>query len=147
MFCSNVSVLCLNVIVTDYVLIGEIAGNKHPVLLLLLFKYLGATLTENGDLDAEMVHTIQSDWGKTGREGILDVLAPHAVKRLAWLLLSLISPTWRTSGGCWVIVTSVHSLYRLPVSIPNHARRSSVTAVAACVRWRFSPACRLHGQP
>ena len=62
MFCSNVSVLCLHVIVTDYVLIGEIAGNKHPVLLLLLlFKYLGATLTENGDLDAEMAHTIQSD--------------------------------------------------------------------------------------
>ena len=51
-------------------LIGEIAGNKHPLLLLLLFKYLGATLTENGDLDAEMVHTIQSDWEKTGREGI-----------------------------------------------------------------------------
>ena len=45
--CNNVSVLCLHVIVTDYVLIGEIAGNKHPVLLLLLlFKYLGATLTE-----------------------------------------------------------------------------------------------------
>ena len=55
------SVLCLHVIVTDYVLIGEIAGNKYPVLL-LLFKYLGATLTENGDLDAEMAHTIQSEW-------------------------------------------------------------------------------------
>ena len=36
--CNNVSVLCLHVIVTDYVLIGEIACNKH--LLLLLFKYL-----------------------------------------------------------------------------------------------------------
>ena len=36
MFCNNVSVLCLHVIVTDYVLIGEIAGNKYPVLLLLL---------------------------------------------------------------------------------------------------------------
>ena len=46
MFCNNVSVLCLHVIVTDYVLSGEIAGNKHPVLLLLLFKYLGATLTD-----------------------------------------------------------------------------------------------------
>ena len=34
MFCNNVSVLCLHVIVTDYVLIGEIAGNKHPLLLL-----------------------------------------------------------------------------------------------------------------
>ena len=33
------------------------------------FKYLGATLTENGDLDAEMMHRIQSGWnGKTGRE-------------------------------------------------------------------------------
>ena len=61
MFCNNVSVLCLHVIVTDYVLIGEIAGNKYPVLL-LLFKYLGATLTENGDMDAEMAHTIQSEW-------------------------------------------------------------------------------------
>ena len=46
MFCNNVSVLCLHVIVTYYVLSGEIAGNKHPVLLLLLFKYLGATLTD-----------------------------------------------------------------------------------------------------
>ena len=66
MFCNNVSVLCLHVIVADYVLIGEIAGNKYPVLL--LFKYLGATLTENGDLDAEMAHTIQSEWEnwKTG---------------------------------------------------------------------------------
>ena len=63
MFCNTVSVLCLHVIVTDYMLIGEIAGNKYPVLLLLLlFKYLGATLTEDGDLDAEMAHTIQSEW-------------------------------------------------------------------------------------
>ena len=30
------------------------------------FKYLGATLAENGDLDAEMTHRIQSGW-KTGR--------------------------------------------------------------------------------
>ena len=29
---NNVSVLCLHVIVTDCVLIGEIAGNKYPVL-------------------------------------------------------------------------------------------------------------------
>ena len=69
MFCNNVSVLCLHVIVTDYVFIGEIAcrPNKYPVLL--LFKYLGATLTENGELDADMTHTIQSEWEKTGREG------------------------------------------------------------------------------
>ncbi len=59
MFCNNVSVLCLHMIVTDYVLIGEMAGNKHQVLL---FKYLGSTLTENGDLDAEMAHTMQSEW-------------------------------------------------------------------------------------
>ena len=26
------------------------------------FKYLGATLAENGDLDAEMTHRIQSGW-------------------------------------------------------------------------------------
>ena len=39
------------------------------------------------------------------------IKTPHAVQRLAWLLLSLVSPTWRTSGGCWVIVTSVHTLY------------------------------------
>ena len=56
-------------IVTDYVLIGEIACNKYPVLLLLLFKYLGATLTENGELDAEMVHTIQSEWEKNWKRG------------------------------------------------------------------------------
>ena len=49
MFCNNVPVLSLHVIVTDYVLIGETACNKYPVLLLLLFKYLGATLAENGD--------------------------------------------------------------------------------------------------
>ena len=30
------------------------------------FKYLGATLAENGDLDTEMTHRIQSGW-KTGR--------------------------------------------------------------------------------
>ena len=28
------------------------------------FKYLGATLAENGDLDAEMTHRIQSGWKK-----------------------------------------------------------------------------------
>ena len=42
------------------------------------------------------------------------IKTPHAVQRLAWLLLSLVSPTWRTSGGCWVIVTSVHTLYSRP---------------------------------
>ena len=26
------------------------------------FKYLGATLSENGDLDVEMMHRIQSGW-------------------------------------------------------------------------------------
>ena len=36
MFCNNVSVLCNHMIVTGYVLIGEIAFNKYPVLLLLL---------------------------------------------------------------------------------------------------------------
>ena len=36
MFCNNVSVNCNHVIVTGYVLIGEIACNKYPVLLLLL---------------------------------------------------------------------------------------------------------------
>ncbi len=71
MFCINVSVLCLHVIVTDYVLIGEIACNKYPVLL--FFKYLGATLTENGELDAEMAHTIQSEWKKL-EERVLGVL-------------------------------------------------------------------------
>ena len=30
------------------------------------FKYLGAALAENGDLDVEMTHSIQSGW-KTGR--------------------------------------------------------------------------------
>ena len=77
MFCNNVSVLCLHVIVTDYVLSGEIAGNKHPILL-LLFKYLGATLTENGDLDAEMAHAIQSDWEKL-EERLLDVLCGRII--------------------------------------------------------------------
>ena len=28
------------------------------------FKYLGATLAENGDLDAEMTHRVQSGWKK-----------------------------------------------------------------------------------
>ena len=36
------------------------------------FKYLGATLTENGDLDAEMTHRIQSGWQNWKRvSGIL----------------------------------------------------------------------------
>ena len=71
MFCNNVSILFLHMIVTDYVLIGEITGNKYPVLLLLLFKYLGAILTENGDLDAEMAGAFMqyNRNGKTGREG------------------------------------------------------------------------------
>ena len=33
MFCNNLSVLCLHVIVIDYMLIGEIACIKYPVLL------------------------------------------------------------------------------------------------------------------
>ena len=55
----------------------SIAGNKYPVLL-LLFKYLGATLTENGDLDAEMAHTIQSEW-KTLEERVLGVLCGRRI--------------------------------------------------------------------
>ena len=36
------------------------------------FKYLGATLAENGDLDAEMMHRIQSGWKNWKRiSGIL----------------------------------------------------------------------------
>ena len=36
------------------------------------FKYLGATLAENGDLDAEMTHRIQSGWKNWKRiSGIL----------------------------------------------------------------------------
>ena len=36
------------------------------------FNYLGATLAENGDLDAEMTHTIQSGWKNWKRvSGIL----------------------------------------------------------------------------
>ena len=36
------------------------------------FKYLGATLAENGDLDAEMTHIIQSGWKNWKRvSGIL----------------------------------------------------------------------------
>ncbi len=35
------------------------------------FKYLGATLAEDGDLDAEMTHRIQSGWKKL-EEGIGD---------------------------------------------------------------------------
>ena len=36
------------------------------------FKYLGATLVENGDLDAEMTHRIQSGWKNWKRiSGIL----------------------------------------------------------------------------
>ena len=42
------------------------AGNKHQVLL---FKYLGSTLTENGDLDAEMAHTIYNQNGKKWKRG------------------------------------------------------------------------------
>ena len=36
------------------------------------FKYLGATLAENGDLDEEMTHRIQSGWENLKRvSGIL----------------------------------------------------------------------------
>ena len=30
-------------------------------------KYLGAALAENGDLDADMTHRMQSGWGKNWR--------------------------------------------------------------------------------
>ena len=46
MFCNNVSALCLHVIVTDYVLIGEIAGNKHPVFIIII-------LISRSDIDRE----------------------------------------------------------------------------------------------
>ena len=82
MVCDVLSMLCINcnnvlqqcictlspyMIITDYVLSGEIAGNKHPILL---FKYLGATLTDRewrlgcGD---GAYNTIRME--KTGREG------------------------------------------------------------------------------
>ena len=65
MFCNNVSVLCLHVIVTDYyVLIGEIACNKYPVLL--LFNYLGAPLTETW---RRKWHIQYNQNGNTGKEG------------------------------------------------------------------------------
>ena len=69
MFCNNVSVLCLHVILTEYMLIGEIAGNKHP--LLLLFKYLGATLKRLGCGDGAY-NTIRME--KKLEERVLDVL-------------------------------------------------------------------------
>ena len=52
--------------------------NTQYYYILLLFKYLGATLTENGDLDAEMAHTIQSDWKKL-EERLLDVLCGRII--------------------------------------------------------------------
>ena len=39
------------------------------------FKYIGATLAENGDLDAEMTHRVQSGWTKL-EEGIGDSVRP-----------------------------------------------------------------------
>ena len=40
------------------------------------FKYLGATLAENGDLDAEMTHRIQSGWQNWKRVYIGDSVRP-----------------------------------------------------------------------
>ncbi len=50
-------------------IIGEIAGNKHP--LLLLFKYLGATLTETW-MRRWRIQYNQN--GKKLEERVLDVL-------------------------------------------------------------------------
>ena len=41
------------------------------------FKYIGATLAENGDLDAEMTHRIQSGW--TNWKGISGILCDRRI--------------------------------------------------------------------
>ena len=57
---------------------GNLDGNSDINLqgqnleLVNTFKYLGATLAENGDLDEEMTHRIQSGWKNWKRvSGIL----------------------------------------------------------------------------
>ena len=42
------------------------------------FKYLGATLAENGDLDAEMTHRIQSGWKNWKR--VLGILCDRRIR-------------------------------------------------------------------
>ena len=64
MFCNNVSVLCLHVIVTDYVLIGEIPCNKYPV------SYL-PTIPDS----PELLRKSASNYGITARGKIItDIL-------------------------------------------------------------------------
>ena len=58
--------------------VGNLDGNSeinlqgHNLERVNTFKYLGATLAENGDMDAEMAHRIQSGWKNWKRvSGIL----------------------------------------------------------------------------
>ena len=44
------------------------------------FKYLGATLAENGDLDAEMTPKIQSGWKYWTRRAYLQELGSETIK-------------------------------------------------------------------
>ena len=54
---------------------SDINLQGHNLERVNTFKYLGATLAENGDLDAEMTHRIQSGWKKR-EEGIGDSARP-----------------------------------------------------------------------
>ncbi len=76
------------------------------------------------------------------------IKTPHAVKRLAWLLLSLVSPTWRTSGGCWIIVTSVHTLYSgwSPQGRFGHCGNCDRWSISLFGLFRFVLAGRTHAR-
>ena len=62
---------------------GNLDGNSdinlqgHNCERVNTFKYLGATLAENGDMDAEMTHRIQSGWKQ--RERVSRILCDRII--------------------------------------------------------------------
>ena len=48
---------------------SDINLQEHTLVRVNTLKYLGATLAENGDLDADMTHRIQAGWQNWKRVG------------------------------------------------------------------------------
>ena len=67
------------------------------------FKYLGATLAENGDLDAEMTHRIQSGWKNWKR--ISGILCDRRISlRVKWKVYkTVVRPAMMYGAETWAV--------------------------------------------
>ena len=59
----------------------DVPENNIPTISwkLTKFKYIGATLAQNGELDAEMTHRIQSGWKNWKRIGLSGILCDRRI--------------------------------------------------------------------